>query len=45
MRGAERLVEAFSEQEIKNALDDMKVNSAPGPDGFTVSFSRVSRSK
>jgi hypothetical protein len=27
MRGAERLVEAFSEQEIKNALDDMKVNS------------------
>jgi hypothetical protein len=37
-REAESLVGMFSEKEIKEALDDMKVNSAPGPDGFTVSF-------
>jgi hypothetical protein len=37
-REAEMLVEAFSEKEIKDALDDMKVNSASGPDGFIVSF-------
>jgi hypothetical protein len=32
------LVEQFSEKEIKESLDEMKVNSAPGPDGFTVGF-------
>jgi hypothetical protein len=37
-REVERLLEAFSKKEIKDTLDDMKVNSAPGPDGFTVSF-------
>jgi hypothetical protein len=37
-REAEMLVEAFAKKEIKDALDDMKVNSASGPDGFIVSF-------
>jgi hypothetical protein len=37
-REAGSLVGMFSEKEIKEALDDMKVNSTPGPDGFTVSF-------
>jgi hypothetical protein len=32
------LVEPFSEQEIKAALDDMNANSAPGPDGLPVEF-------
>jgi hypothetical protein len=31
-------VEIFSEKEIKEALDDMKTNSTPGPDDFTMSF-------
>jgi hypothetical protein len=39
-REAESLMGMFTEKEIKEALDDMKVNSAPGPDGFTVSFFR-----
>jgi hypothetical protein len=32
------LLEQFSEKEIKDALDEMKVNSAPGLDGFTIGF-------
>jgi hypothetical protein len=32
------LVDQFLEKEIKESLDEMKVNSAPGPDGFTVGF-------
>jgi hypothetical protein len=35
---AENLVKTFSEQEIKAALDNMKTNSAPGPDGLPVKF-------
>jgi hypothetical protein len=35
---ATSLVEQFSEKEIKESLDEMKANSAPGLDGFTVSF-------
>jgi hypothetical protein len=35
---AESLIKLFSEQEIKAALDDMKTNSAPGPDGLPVEF-------
>jgi hypothetical protein len=35
---AASLVEQFLEKEIKESLDEMKVNSAPGPDGFTVGF-------
>jgi hypothetical protein len=38
-------MEIFSEKEIKEALDDMKINSAPGPDGFTVSFFKKNGSK
>jgi hypothetical protein len=32
------LVEPFSEQEIKAALDDMNTNSAPDPDGLPTEF-------
>jgi hypothetical protein len=32
------LLEQFSEKEIKESLDEMKVNSAPGLDGFTIGF-------
>jgi hypothetical protein len=35
---AASLVEQFLEKEIKESLDEMKVNSAPRPDGFTVGF-------
>jgi hypothetical protein len=35
---ATSLVEQFLEKEIKESLDEMKANSAPGLDGFTVSF-------
>jgi hypothetical protein len=35
---AESLIKLFSEQEIKAALDDIKTNSAPGPDGLPVEF-------
>jgi hypothetical protein len=31
-------VHPFSEKEIKEVLDEMNPNSAPGPDGFTVNF-------
>jgi hypothetical protein len=34
----ESLVEQFSEKEIKESLDEMKVNSARGTDEFTVGF-------
>jgi hypothetical protein len=37
---AATLVEPFSEQEIKDALDDMNANSAPGPDGLPAEFYR-----
>jgi hypothetical protein len=30
---AESLVKPFSKKEIKEALDEMNPNSAPGPDG------------
>jgi hypothetical protein len=32
------LVEPFSKQEIKAALDDMNTNSAPDPDGLPTEF-------
>jgi hypothetical protein len=35
---AELLVKPFSEKEIKEALDKMNPNSAPGPDGLTMAF-------
>jgi hypothetical protein len=39
-REAESLVGMFTEKEIKESLDDMKVNSALGPDDFTIRFFR-----
>jgi hypothetical protein len=35
---AEALVKPFSEKEIKEALEEMNPNSAPGPDGLNVTF-------
>jgi hypothetical protein len=35
---AATLVEPFIEKEIKNALDDMNISSAPSPDGLPVEF-------
>jgi hypothetical protein len=35
---AATLVEAFTEKEIKNALDHMNISSTPGPDGLPVEF-------
>jgi hypothetical protein len=35
---AESLIKPFSEQEIKAALDDMKTNSGPNPDGLPIKF-------
>jgi hypothetical protein len=35
---AENLIMPFSKQEIKLALDEMKSNSAPGPDGLLIEF-------
>jgi hypothetical protein len=35
---AATLVEPFGEKEIKDALEDMNTNSAPGPDGLPVKF-------
>jgi hypothetical protein len=32
------LVKPFTEQEVKVALDDMKSNSAPGPNGLPAEF-------
>jgi hypothetical protein len=32
------LIEQFTEKEIKEALDVMKTNTTPGPDGFPTSF-------
>ena len=28
----------FPEEEVYKVIDEMKVNSAPGPDGFSFSF-------
>jgi len=33
-----RLFEEVSQQEIKEALDQMNLDKAPGPDGFTAKF-------
>jgi hypothetical protein len=44
-REAESLVGMFTEKEIKESLDDMKVNSALGPDDFTIRFLEVSGTK
>jgi hypothetical protein len=30
----------FTEDKIKEALDDMTADKAPGPDGFTIAFFR-----
>jgi hypothetical protein len=32
------LIKLFTEQDSKLALDDMKSNSAPGPDGLPAEF-------
>lgn len=34
----ENLIKPFSEKEVKEAVDDMKSNSTPGPNGFGVQF-------
>lgn len=41
----EALVKSFDIQEIKEVIMDMKVNSAPGPNGFGVSFFKPSGSQ
>jgi hypothetical protein len=35
---ATTLVEPFTKKEIKIALEDMNISSAPGPDGLLVEF-------
>jgi Mg/Co/Ni transporter MgtE len=35
---ADSLIKPFSEKEIKEALNDMKTNSAPGLDGLPAEF-------
>jgi mannosylglycoprotein endo-beta-mannosidase len=38
----ENLDIAFTEEEIKNVIDQMERNKAPGPDGFPVEFYQAS---
>jgi hypothetical protein len=38
---SERLIEEFSEKEIRDAIFQMKHNRAPGPDGFPTEFYQV----
>jgi hypothetical protein len=37
-QAADILIEPFSEKEIKEALNDIKTNSAPGLDGLPAEF-------
>ena len=37
-RDNEELLKPFTETEVKKVIFSMKENSAPGPDGFSVSF-------
>lgn len=37
-RDNEQLTRPFTEEEVKNAIFSMEENSAPGPDGFSVTF-------
>lgn len=34
----ERLTQPFTEEEVRKTIFDMKENTAPGPDGFGVTF-------
>lgn len=36
----EELVKPFTMEEVEKGVKSMKINTAPGPDGFTVSFFR-----
>jgi hypothetical protein len=41
MEEGANLVETFSELEIKRALDEMKSNIAPSPDGLPSNFCKI----
>lgn len=36
--GRNRLIEPFTEQEVRNAIFEMKSSSAPGPNGYGTTF-------